>query len=147
MPARCINRSDLGHVFLSKCFFSFLTDSSVFLILTSVEDVTSASDFRFRLASLSFSSSTACSFSASNVSLQAKNAARMRWRLRKEQPPTSSQALLPTRKRQLGSDNSEATTWKRQLGSDNSEATTWKRQLGSDNLEATTWKRQLGSDN
>ena len=102
----------MGHVFLSKCFFSFLTDSSVFLILASVEDVTSASDFRFRLASLSFSSSTACSFSASNVSLQAKNAARMRRRLRKEQPPT-----------------------------------TWKRQLGSDNLEATTRKRQLGSDN
>ena len=161
MPARCINRSDLGHVFLSKCFFSFLTDSSVFLILASVEDVTSASDFHFRLASLSFSSSTACSFSASNVSLQAKNAARMRWRRRKQQPPTSSQALLATRKRQLGSENSEATTWKRQLGSDNSEATTRKRQLGSDNLEATTrkrqfrsdnleattWKRQLGSDN
>ena len=62
----------------------------------------------------------------------------MRWRLRKEQPPTSSQALLATRKRQLGSDN---------FGSDNSEATTWKRQRGSDNLEATTWKRQLGSDN
>ena len=143
MPARCINRSDLGHVFLSKCFFSFLTDSSVFLILASVEDVTSASDFRFRLASLSFSSSTACSFSASIGVCKQKNAARMRWRLRKEQPPTSSQALLPTRKRQLGSDNLEATSWKRQLGSDNLEATTWKRQLGSDNLEATTRKRPL----
>ena len=71
----------------------------------------------------------------------------MRWRLRKEQPPTRSQALLPTRKRQLGSDNLEATARKRQLGSDNSEATTWKRQVGSDNSKATTRKRQIGSDN
>ena len=38
-------------------------DSSVFLILASVEDVTSASAFRFRLAWLCFSSSTACSCS------------------------------------------------------------------------------------
>ena len=55
--------------------------------------------------------------------------------------PQSS--LVTTRKRQLGSDKLEATSWKRQLGSDNSEATTWKRQLGSDNSEATTRKRQL----
>ena len=33
--------------------------------------------------------------------------------------------------------------WKRQLGSDNSEATTRKRQIRSDNSEATTQKRQL----
>ena len=52
-----------------------------------------------------------------------------------------------TRKRQHRSDNLEATTQKRQHRSDNLEATTRKRQLRSDNLEATTWKRQLGSDN
>ena len=45
--------------------------------------------------------------------------------------------------RQLGSDNSEATTRKRQLGSDNLEATTRKRQLGSDNSEATTCFRTI----
>ena len=43
--------------------------------------------------------------------------------------------------------------WKRQLVSDNSQATIGNQQLGSDNLEASTWKqqrtskRQLASDN
>ena len=38
-------------------------DSAVFLILASVEDLTSASGFRFHLALLCFSSFTTCSFS------------------------------------------------------------------------------------